>query len=256
MENRVLTRALSIIIALVMVASVVALPMSQDQGVYGATKKYTIKYNVNGGKFTASKYAKKSVVTKKVKKGKKLGAAPKAKKEGYVLLGWYTKKSGGTEATKTTKATKKMTLYAKWAKPLNFEDKFKSMLSKKYATLDDFVAEYSELKPKKDYEYTDKYGTFVTYVISSGQEISLSLRKGHSEYVIDTVYGKVGDFFKISGTVSYKTIIKRLGAKLIDYDKKYKFVSGYKGDYDFGFTVDKKGKTTSKKYAYLAYYYE
>ncbi|MDO5422522.1 MAG: leucine-rich repeat protein [Eubacteriales bacterium] len=73
------------------------------------TKTYTVKFNKNGG-------TKLSTSSKKVKSGSALGTLPTVQRKGYTLKGWYTKPSGGTKVTKTTKITKNRTLYAQWTK--------------------------------------------------------------------------------------------------------------------------------------------
>lgn len=83
---------------------------------YAAAKKATVTFKANGGKIYKN-YSNYSSVKKKVKKGKKLGSYKKPERYNYVFIGWYTKKSGGTKYTKSTKVKKnKLTLYARWAK--------------------------------------------------------------------------------------------------------------------------------------------
>jgi uncharacterized repeat protein (TIGR02543 family) len=74
-------------------------------------KKYTVKYNVSGGK-------KLSAKSKSVTYGKKYGKLPTPKRAGYKFMGWYTKKSGGTKITAKSKVkiTKTQTLYAHWVR--------------------------------------------------------------------------------------------------------------------------------------------
>jgi uncharacterized repeat protein (TIGR02543 family) len=70
--------------------------------------KYTVKFKADGGKVS-----KKS---KKVTFAKKYGALPKATKKNKTFVGWYTKKSGGTKVTSSSKVknAKSITLYAHW----------------------------------------------------------------------------------------------------------------------------------------------
>jgi len=77
------------------------------------TNKYTVTFNVKGGKALS-----KSNQTKTVTYGKTYGALPKAVRKGYTFKGWYTKTSGGTKVTttKTVTASKAQTLYAQWTK--------------------------------------------------------------------------------------------------------------------------------------------
>ena len=49
-----------------------------------------------------------------VEKGKTVGDLPKPTLKGYTFNGWYTKASGGTKITKTTKVKKDVTYYAQW----------------------------------------------------------------------------------------------------------------------------------------------
>jgi len=53
--------------------------------------------------------------TRTVGKGKAVGTLPKPVRTGYTFKGWYTKKSGGTKIKTTTKVTKNVTYYARWA---------------------------------------------------------------------------------------------------------------------------------------------
>lgn len=67
----------------------------------------TIKYNPNGG--TTNKK------TDKVEYGDTIQKLPTATKKGYVLLGWYTSKTGGTKMTTNKIIKNNMTLYARWS---------------------------------------------------------------------------------------------------------------------------------------------
>lgn len=81
----------------------------QNQGTQD--KKYTVTFNVNGGKSIKTK-------TKSVTAGKTYGTLPKVTRKGYTFSGWYTAKSGGQKIGSSTKVTitKNTTLYARWAK--------------------------------------------------------------------------------------------------------------------------------------------
>lgn len=115
MKRAKTTNVITALVITAMVASVLVLPvMNDDYAVQAATKKVKVTYKANGGKFTAKKYAKKKSYSKKIKKNKKIGKLPKAKRTGYTLKGWYTKKNGGKKVTKKTKMKKKTTLYARW----------------------------------------------------------------------------------------------------------------------------------------------
>jgi uncharacterized repeat protein (TIGR02543 family) len=72
-------------------------------------KKYTVKFNANGGKVAKS--------SKKVTFGAKYSALPKPTRTNKTFKGWYTKKSGGAKVTASSKVknAKNITLYAHWA---------------------------------------------------------------------------------------------------------------------------------------------
>jgi len=95
-------------IAVLMLTTVLSTVTAVD----AASKKVKITWDANGGKIGTAKIAT-TTVTKDAKLGK-LTKAPK--KTGYAFKGWYTKKSGGTKITTTTKVKKKVTYYAQWAK--------------------------------------------------------------------------------------------------------------------------------------------
>ncbi|MBR0381927.1 MAG: InlB B-repeat-containing protein [Eubacterium sp.] len=70
-------------------------------------KKFTFKYNANGGKASAK--------SKKVTGGKTFGKLASASRKGYKFDGWYTEKTGGTKVTKSTVVKYIVkTLYAHW----------------------------------------------------------------------------------------------------------------------------------------------
>ena len=75
----------------------------------GKTIKVTFKPNKG----------KVSKVSKKVQHGSTYGTMPKPTRKGYQFTGWYTKASGGTKVTATTKvtSTKDRSLYAHWQVP-------------------------------------------------------------------------------------------------------------------------------------------
>ena len=75
-----------------------------------AAKTLKITWNYNGGKI-----GKDTKTTTTVKKGEKIGKLPKTPTyTGYTFKGWYTKKTGGTKVTISTKPTKDVTYYAQW----------------------------------------------------------------------------------------------------------------------------------------------
>jgi uncharacterized repeat protein (TIGR02543 family) len=73
-------------------------------------KKYTVKFNANGG-------SKPKTTAKKVAYGSKYGTLPAVSRTNYGFTGWYTAKSGGTKVTSASivKLKKSITLYAHWS---------------------------------------------------------------------------------------------------------------------------------------------
>ncbi|MDR1013535.1 MAG: InlB B-repeat-containing protein [Coriobacteriales bacterium] len=72
-------------------------------------KSYTVKLNANGGKL-----GKSAISSTKRSYDAKFGRLATPKRTGYKFDGWYTKRSGGTKVTASTKATRAVTLYAHW----------------------------------------------------------------------------------------------------------------------------------------------
>jgi uncharacterized repeat protein (TIGR02543 family) len=66
----------------------------------------TLTFDANGGSVSPRSL--------KVKNGSKWGTLPTPTRSGYEFVGWYTKKSGGTKITSSTKASKNLTVYAHW----------------------------------------------------------------------------------------------------------------------------------------------
>ena len=98
-----------LIIALVAILMLTAVVASAEA--VSVASKVKIMWDANGGKIGTSK-----IVTSTVTKGAKVGKLKTPKKTGYELKGWYTKKTGGTKITSTTKVKKKVTFYAQWKK--------------------------------------------------------------------------------------------------------------------------------------------
>ena len=79
---------------------------------YKQVKTNKITFNANGGKIGS-----KTAVSINVNKGSKIKKFPSTpKRTGYTFKGWYTKRSGGSKISVNTKPSKKVILYAHWAK--------------------------------------------------------------------------------------------------------------------------------------------
>ena len=85
-------------------------PSDSSSGSTSSAKKYTVKFNANGGTVSTS--------SKKVTKSKTYGTLPTAKRTNYSFGGWYTSKSGGSKISSgsTVNISSTQTLYAKWYK--------------------------------------------------------------------------------------------------------------------------------------------
>lgn len=75
--------------------------------VYGLPS-WTVTFDANGGRCATA--------SKTVARGSAIGTLPGATRVGYVFLGWYTAKSGGSKASVGSMVTSNRTLYARWAK--------------------------------------------------------------------------------------------------------------------------------------------
>lgn len=93
-----------------------------------------LKLDANGGRIGNAK-----TKTKTVTYGKKIGNLSTPKRAGYAFKGWYTKKSGGSKVTSSSKCSfkKNTTIYARWSKVKVGAAGIKSLSSKasKTATL-------------------------------------------------------------------------------------------------------------------------
>jgi uncharacterized repeat protein (TIGR02543 family) len=69
------------------------------------THTYTVTFDANGGSYVAPRT---------VVQGSAIGKLPGSTRTGYVLKGWYTKKSGGLRLGVDTKVTSDATYYAHW----------------------------------------------------------------------------------------------------------------------------------------------
>ncbi|MDR3225023.1 MAG: InlB B-repeat-containing protein, partial [Clostridiales Family XIII bacterium] len=76
-----------------------------------AIVKNTVTFNGNKGKI-----AKKSTYKKSIAYNKNIGKLPAAKRAKYTLLGWYTKKSGGSKINAATVIKANKTYYAHWGR--------------------------------------------------------------------------------------------------------------------------------------------
>ncbi len=211
MENIRIRYFISVSIIAFMITSVFALPViNDDYSVQAATKKVKVIYKANGGKFTAAKYASKSKVVKKVKKGKKRGTAPKIKRTGYTLKGWYTKKSGGKKVTAKTKIKKRTVLYARWVKSAASAN---ANIDPKLVGNWRYIQYHSSSSFSTHSVSFRNDGTFIYSTMSSGS----------------LMYGMVGNYKVSNGWVTLSNVIVRYGSGLIEED----WLKTYKAEYRF-----------------------
>ncbi len=109
--------------------------------------KYTVSYNVNGGK-------KLKTTSKSVTYGKTYGKLAAPQRAGYTFAGWYTAKTKGTKITAGSKVaiTKKTTLYARWSKVTNPGKVAKPSLKNSSAKA--MKVSYKKVKGAAGYEIT------------------------------------------------------------------------------------------------------
>lgn len=141
---------------------------------------YTRKFNANGGTVDQK--------SKSVGYGYAYGTLPVPERAGYTFLGWYTKKTGGSKITSSTKVTNKKTktLYAHWKKISvgktsittlrNDSDNKVRVIAKKVSG-----AEYYEVR----YSGKSNFSTYKTQRSSKGENSMRlwNLVKGKTYYV-------------------------------------------------------------------------
>jgi len=120
MENIKIRNLISTFTIIVMIATVFAIPVFNDNYKVYAASKVNVTFKANGGKI-GSKTKTTATIVKGKKIGKKLPAASKMNKSGYTFMGWYTAKKGGSKLKKTTKVKKNKTYYAQWKKDYGSE---------------------------------------------------------------------------------------------------------------------------------------
>lgn len=173
-------------------------------GDLSAAQKYTVSYNVNGGK-------KLKVASKTVTAGKTYGKLAVPQREGYTFSGWYTKKNGGKKITSATKVslTKDITLYAHWKK-VAAPAKVKGVTAKK-ASLTKAQISYKKVASVSGYEIrysANKNMKNAKTVITASTSKKISgLKKGKTYYVQVRAY-KVDSAGKKVYSKKYSTKVK------------------------------------------------
>ncbi len=182
--------------------------VTEDLVLYAKWKAntYKVTYKANGGYI-----GKKSVSSKKVRVtyDKKYGRQPEAKRKGYVFLGWYTKKSGGSkvEDTQIVKITGNKTYYARFTK---VKPKKAVISSLKSSAPGKITVKMKKEKTASGYEirYSLKSSMSGAKKVKTtgGEKTVLGLKKGKTYYVQARMYQRES----VSGRVSNGAWSKKL----------------------------------------------
>ena len=135
----------------------------------------TVAVNANGGKATMQNlYAEE---------GEAYGVLPAATRKGYTFSGWYSKKTGGSKITESTKAVSG-TIYARWSK---VTAPAKAQIKKIKAGTKSFTVTLNSVKGAKGYRVyysTDKnFKKNVKYVDTTKTSLTLKKLSGKTYYI-------------------------------------------------------------------------
>lgn len=161
-------------------------------------EKVKIVFNGNGGKVGSS-----SSYSVSVKSGSKLGTLKTAKRQGYLFAGWYTKKSGGSKISASTKATKAVTYYAHWNKATAGSVKVAGIKSKKQGAFE-LVIKKTQGAQGYEVAYADNSSMkkAVKKNITSLKYSASKLKSGKTYYVTVRAYVKDSTGKKVYGKVT------------------------------------------------------
>lgn len=177
----------------------------EDCGAFYSEKieipKYTAKFDANNGtKLSFSKVT--------VKKGKAIGKIPTVVRKGYKLKGWYTKKSGGTKISKSTKLNANKTYYAQWIK-VTKPGQVKKLTAKNSNTKSLRIT-YNKASNVKGYQivYSTKsnFSNAKKVITTSNSKTIKSLKKNNIYYVKVRAYRVDSMNNKIYG--NYSSVVK------------------------------------------------
>lgn len=173
-----------------------------------SSSRYTIALNANGGYIGS---VEKTTTTLSVTVGKKYGSLKKPARRGYTFAGWYTKKSGGSKVTSSTKVTKTKshTLYAHWTKVKVSTGKIKSLKNNKAKTVTVTLKKISGVKGYKiDYATSASMAGAKSKTTTKTSVTLTGLKKGSTYYVKVCAYKKDSTGEKIYGKYSAVKKIK------------------------------------------------
>ena len=214
LTKRIFILILFVSIAMFSIATVTASEVSttqtytaSDEGIqieekYKKVSKNKIIFNANGGKIGS-----KNTVVKNINKGAKISKFPASpKRTGYNFKGWYSKKSGGTKISVSTKPAKRVTYYAQWTKKSNTNANIDSKLVGNWQDYGNHIFAF------------DKAGKFKYFYLSSGVPISWT----------------EGKYKTTNGKIFFTEILYEPGQM---YEKRYKDTV-----FEYKFAKDKDGE--------------
>ena len=170
-------------------------------------KTIKITYKANGGTF---KSGKKQVAVSR--KSLKRGKAPTAKRSGYSLWGWYTKKSGGRKVSYKTKLKKSVKLYAHWVKKYKINKEYTTLISKTFLTLDELEKAIGPFQFIKDW---DKYDHTATIKNSNGDIFEIKNNYAFEKpYEFNYIKTRAKNILNIKKDTSLEKFAKKMGLNL------------------------------------------
>ncbi|MDE6254418.1 MAG: CotH kinase family protein [Lachnospiraceae bacterium] len=156
-----------------------------------------LKLDANGGKIGSAK-----TKTKTVTYGKKIGSLSTPKRAGYTFKGWYTKKSGGSKITSSTKCNfkKNTTIYAQWVKVKVGAAAIKKAVSTASKTITLTISKVSGASGYEVVYSTDsKYKSAKKKTIKSTSVKLTGLSKGKTYYIKVRAYKNDSTGAKVYG---------------------------------------------------------
>ena len=157
---------------------------------------YQVTYQGNGGKIGNVTI---KIVSKK--KGEILGTLSTPKRDGYIFLGWYTKKTGGNRVDSRLKVNENATLYARWQKKLD-----KTKVTVTADSKHSYKVSFKKVKGAKGYE------VYRSTKKNSGYKKIASLSSKKSSYVDENLTNEKTYYYYV---LPYQTVNgkKNYGAK-------------------------------------------
>lgn len=179
---------------------------SSEEQTTALSKVITLTMDGNGGTIGSSKK-----YTKKVTIGSKVGTLKNAKRKKYTFSGWYTKKSGGSKVTSSTKCkfTKNTTLYAQWKKVSVGKAKISGLKSSSSKKMSIAIKKVSGAKGYEIvYAANSKFKSAKKVTTTSLTKTVKNLNKGKTYYVKVRAYKNDSTGSKVYGSYSSAKKVK------------------------------------------------